>query len=110
MALRWNSEARLLDGLQRYGGGFHWDIPFSNNFPPWTNMRFLLRRDSTDLTYLIYPDRWELNALNSTWNSGVDHRLQRRLLRGTYPPGDAHRRHRCAPALRPGHRHQHRHR
>jgi hypothetical protein len=76
-------EARLLDGLQRYGGGFHWDIPFSNT-SLWTNMRFLLRRDSTDLTYLIYPDRWELNALNSTWNSGMDHAYNGRLLRGTF--------------------------
>lgn len=65
--------ARLLDGLEQYEGGFKWDIPFTNT-SLYTNAKFMLRRDSTGLTYLLYPDRWQLNALNSTWNTGVEHR------------------------------------
>ena len=65
--------ARLLDGLQRYEGGFTWNVPFTTT-TLYTNMKFMLRRDSADLTYLIYPDRWQLNALNSTWNTGMVHR------------------------------------
>ncbi|MBP9080095.1 MAG: M1 family metallopeptidase [Flavobacteriales bacterium] len=65
--------ARLLDGLEQYEGGFNWDIPFTKT-SLYTNMKFMLRRDSADLTYLLYPDRWELHALNSTWNTGLEHR------------------------------------
>ncbi len=68
--------ARMLDGLERYEGGFKWDIPFSGT-SLYTNMKFLLRRDSADLTYLLYPDRWELHALNSTWNTGMEHQWDR---------------------------------
>lgn len=65
--------ARLLDGLERYEGGFNWNVPFtSTSF--YTNFKFMLRRDSADLTYLIDPDRWELDALNSTWNTGMKQR------------------------------------
>jgi hypothetical protein len=72
---------RLLDGLQQYQGGFKWNVPFTTT-SLHTDMKFMLRRDSTDLTYLIYPDRWNLNALNSTWNTGVTHRYDRRKLDG----------------------------
>ncbi|HRQ83846.1 MAG TPA: hypothetical protein PLV70_01895, partial [Flavobacteriales bacterium] len=65
--------ARLLDGLEQYEGGFKWDIPFTNT-SLYTNAKFMLRRDSADLTYLLYPGLWQLNALNSTWNTGVEHR------------------------------------
>lgn len=62
--------ARLLDGLEQYEGGFKWDIPFSRT-TLYTNAKFMLRRDSTDLTYLIYPGLWEPGLLNSTWNTGA---------------------------------------
>ncbi len=64
--------ARLLDGLEQYEGGFRWDIPFTRT-ALWTNLKFMLRRDSTALTYLIYPGLWEPGALNSTWNTGITH-------------------------------------
>ncbi|MGV9011031.1 MAG: M1 family metallopeptidase [Flavobacteriales bacterium] len=76
-----NVAARMLDGLQQYRAGFKWNIPFSNT-SFHTDMKFMLRRDSSDLNYLIYPDRWNLNALNSTWNTGMDHRYGRRNLNG----------------------------
>ncbi len=68
-----NMAARLLDGLEQYEGGFNWNVPFTRT-TIYTNLKFMLRRDSTDLTYLINTDQWNLNALNSTWNTGVDHR------------------------------------
>jgi len=64
--------ARVLDGLEQYEGGFNWDVPFTKT-TLYTNFKFMLRRDSTSLTYLINPDQWALNALNSTWNTGVKH-------------------------------------
>lgn len=64
--------ARLLDGLERYEAGFNWNIPFTRT-TLYTNTRFMLRRDSLDLTYLIYPELWQVNELNSTWNTGVRH-------------------------------------
>ena len=74
--------ARLLDGLQQYVGGFKWNVPLTNT-TLYTNMKFMMRRDTSDLTYLIYPDRWQLNALNSTWNTGLEHRYDRRNMEGT---------------------------
>lgn len=64
--------ARLLDGLEQYEGGFRWDIPFTST-ALYTNLKFMLRRDSADLTYLIQPDLWQPGALNSTWTTGVTH-------------------------------------
>jgi aminopeptidase N len=74
--------ARLLDGLEQYEGGFKWDIPFTST-SVYTNMKFMLRRDSTDLIYLPYPDRWEVHALNSTWNTGMEHRYDWRKGHGS---------------------------
>lgn len=64
--------ARLLDGLERYEGGFNWDIPFTST-SVYTNLKFMLRRSNNDLTYLLYPDQWQAGALNSTWNTGITH-------------------------------------
>lgn len=64
--------ARLLDGLERYEAGFNWNVPFTKT-TLYTNTKFMLRRDSMNLTYLIYPELWPVNELNSTWNTGVRH-------------------------------------
>lgn len=64
--------AKLLDGLEQYEGGFNWNIPFSGT-SLYTNAKFMIRRDSTDLLYLIQPDQWEPGALNSTLTTGVLH-------------------------------------
>lgn len=65
--------ARLLDGLERYEGGLTWDVPFTQT-TLYTNLRFMLRRNSSDLTYLIDPELWNAGQLNSTWNTGATHR------------------------------------
>lgn len=54
--------ARHLDGLQLYGGGFTWT---STNGRTTFNAdaRYMIRRDSTDLTYLQYPGEWTLDRL-----------------------------------------------
>lgn len=64
--------ARLLDGLEQYEGGFLWNVPRTRT-RLYTGMKFMLRRNSTDLTYLIYPEQWQAGALNSTWNTGATH-------------------------------------
>lgn len=74
--------ARLLDGLEQYEGGFNWNIPFTST-SLYSNVKFMLRRDSTDLIYLPYPDRWEVHALNSTWNTGMEHRYDWRKGHGS---------------------------
>ena len=74
--------ARVLDGLEQYEGGFNWKVPFTKT-TLYTNFKFMIRRDSSDLTYLIYPDQWDLTALNSTWNTGVKHRYDWQKGNGT---------------------------
>ncbi len=65
-------QARLLDGLEQYGAGFRWQLP-DERTELFTGVKLFLRRDSSDLTYLLYPDQWELDALNSSWETGVKH-------------------------------------
>jgi aminopeptidase N len=67
-----NVHARLLDGLEQYGAGFKWQLP-NGSTELYTGVKFFLRRDSSDLTYLNYPGQWELDALNSAWENGVKH-------------------------------------
>ncbi|MBK6753371.1 MAG: M1 family peptidase [Flavobacteriales bacterium] len=55
--------ARHLDGLEQYGGGFRWrSLDDRTSFG--TDLRYFVRRDSADLTYLLYPQEWEYNALS----------------------------------------------
>lgn len=65
--------ARMLDGLNRFGGGFAWDLP-NGSTTAQAEALYFWRRDSTDLTYLLYPGLWELNALNATLNLSLRHR------------------------------------
>lgn len=74
--------ARLLDGLERYEAGFNWNIPFTRT-TLYTHAKFMLRRDSVQLTYLIYPGQWQVNELNSTWNTGVLHQYDHRAGNGS---------------------------
>jgi hypothetical protein len=41
---------------------------------PRPNSIYFLRRDSADLTYLLYPDQWELDRLNGALDVSVRHR------------------------------------
>lgn len=68
-----NVNARILDGLEQYGGGFNWQLK-NGRTQLYTGVKLFLRRDTSDLTYLLYPDQWELNALNSAWDIGIKHR------------------------------------
>ncbi len=65
--------ARLLDGLDRYGGGWHWDLP-NRKTEVQAELIYFIRRDSADLTYLLYPDQWELNRLNGALDVSLHHR------------------------------------
>jgi len=69
----WFLHARMLDGLNRFGTGFTWDLP-NGKTTAQAEALYFWRRDSTDLTYLLHPQEWELNALNASLNVSVRHR------------------------------------
>ncbi|HQW06069.1 MAG TPA: M1 family metallopeptidase [Flavobacteriales bacterium] len=73
--------ARMLDGLQRYGGGWHWDLP-NNKTEAEVELHYFLRRDSADLTYLLYPNEWELDRLNGAMDLRVRHKYSYGRSRG----------------------------
>ncbi len=68
--------ARHLDGLQRYGGGFHWDLPDRRTSAD-IRLTYFLRRDSSDLTYLLYPKAWDLDRLNGALDLGLTRTYER---------------------------------
>ena len=70
--------ARVLDGLERYAAAFTWDLP-DRKTTVRTSVRFLLRRSSDDLRYLINASEWEPDALNSAWDNSVRHRYDHRF-------------------------------
>ena len=67
-----NLHARVLDGLERYGGGWNWRFP-NERTEVSTDVLYFIRKDSTDLTYLLYPDLWELDRLNGRMDVGLRH-------------------------------------
>jgi len=73
--------ARMLDGLERYAAAFKWDLP-NGKTTLRTSIRFLLRRSNDDLRYLMFPDEWELDALNSAWDNSVRHKYDYRSGKG----------------------------
>ncbi|MCB0795618.1 MAG: M1 family metallopeptidase [Flavobacteriales bacterium] len=65
-------QARHLDGLELYGGGMEWRSE-SGRTRVAADIRYFIRRDSSDLTYLLYPEEWSLN----TWSGLLDLTIQR---------------------------------
>ena len=65
--------ARALDGLQRYGGGWRWEMP-NGRTTAQAELLYFIRRDSTDLTYLLYPEQWELDRTNGALDLSLRHR------------------------------------
>ncbi|MCW5899084.1 MAG: M1 family metallopeptidase [Flavobacteriales bacterium] len=65
--------ARALDGLQRYGAGWRWELP-NGRTEVRAEVLYFLRRDSTDLTYLLHPGHWELDQLNGAVDLSLRHR------------------------------------
>lgn len=70
-----NLHARALDGLERYGGGWNWLMP-NKRTEASVDLHYFIRKDSTDLTYLIYPELWDLDELNGRLDVGLKHRYQ----------------------------------
>ncbi|MEZ4739919.1 MAG: hypothetical protein R2818_11340 [Flavobacteriales bacterium] len=62
----------MLDGLERYGAGWHWDLP-NKKTEVQAEVLYFIRRDSSDLTYLLYPDQWDLNRLNGALDLSMLH-------------------------------------
>lgn len=67
--------ARMLDGLERYGAGWHWNLP-NGSTELQAELVYFQRRDSADLTYLLYPDQWALRALNGALDLTMRHRYR----------------------------------
>jgi hypothetical protein len=65
--------ARMLDGLQRYGAGWKWSLP-NGRTELRAEVLYFLRRDSTHLTYLLYPEQWDLDRLNGAVDLALRHR------------------------------------
>ncbi len=73
--------ARVLDGLQRYGAGWQWSLP-NNRTEARIEALYFIRRDSSDLTYLLFPDQWDLDRMNGTVNTTLKHRYSSGPTRG----------------------------
>ena len=65
--------ARMLDGLQRYGAGMTWALP-NGRTTASAELVYFIRRDSSDLTYLLYADQWEVDRLNGALDLSLRHR------------------------------------
>lgn len=42
----------------------------------YTFFKSMIRKDSADLVYLLYPEQWQVRKYNNTFNFGVDHRYK----------------------------------
>ena len=67
--------ARSLDGLRRAGAGWRWNLP-NGRTTAQAEVLYFLRRDSTHLTYLLYPEQWDLDRLNGAVDLSVRHRYE----------------------------------
>lgn len=67
-----NVGVRLLDGLEQYTAGFSFK-PKSQRTELYARLKYMVRRDSTDLTYLDHPAEWELDRLNGALDIGAEH-------------------------------------
>ncbi len=65
--------ARKLDGLQRYGAGWKWQLP-NGRTEARAEVLYFFRQDSTHLTYLLYPEQWDLDRLNGAVDLSLRHR------------------------------------
>lgn len=64
--------AKSLDGLQAYVLGFdRKDISGRNRV--YLFFKSMYRKDFNDLPYLLNPLEWQINALNNTLNTGIEH-------------------------------------
>lgn len=73
-------EARHLDGLQLYSGGFE-KFSDDKHTRAYAYFKSMFRKDTNDLTYLSFRDEWNIDSWNNTINLGVDHSYS--YVRGT---------------------------
>jgi aminopeptidase N len=66
-------QARILDGLHRYGVGWKWQLP-NGKTEVRAEALYFFRRDSTDLTYLLFPENWNVDQVNGVIDLGLRHR------------------------------------
>jgi aminopeptidase N len=71
------TQARFLDGLLLGRLGWEWKNP-SEKSTFYTFAKAMVRKDSTDLNYLIDRSGWNPDQVNLTWNAGMKHRYEYR--------------------------------
>ena len=67
-----NISVRHLDGLDCYSAGFEKRGTENKNMV-YVNVKSMIRKELSDLEYLLYHDEWSTNALNNTLNLGYEH-------------------------------------
>ncbi|MEW6467715.1 MAG: M1 family metallopeptidase [Bacteroidota bacterium] len=68
-----NFDVRLLDGLNLYQAGLD-KKSRSGKDRIYVSFKSMIRKDSTDLYYLLYPSGWQVNQLNNTLTLGLEHK------------------------------------
>lgn len=76
-------KARVLDGLEHYGAGWEWNMP-NNRTSVTAELHYFIRKDSTDLTYLLYPDSWDLDRLNGAFDVTLRHSYEAGIGSGAF--------------------------
>ena len=70
-----NFDVRLLDGLNLYGVGMEKKSKSGKDVVS-VSFKSMIRKDSTDLYYLLYPNEWQINKLNNTITLGLNHKYK----------------------------------
>jgi aminopeptidase N len=67
-----NFSLKNLDGLHSYLAGFEKHSQNNTN-KFYANIKAMVRKTSSDLAYLLYPNEWDANMWNNTVNLGYEH-------------------------------------
>lgn len=74
-------DVRLLDGLNLYSATIEKKSK-SGKDKVYLTYKSMIRKDSTDLYYLLYPNEWQVNRLNNTITLGLNHNYKYRYGNG----------------------------
>jgi hypothetical protein len=67
--------ASSMAGLNTYQGGFE-KAARNGKTSLYFHFKSMIRPDSADLAYLLYPEEWDVNRYNNTANLGLDHKYE----------------------------------
>ena len=67
--------ASRMAGLETYRVGLD-NVARNGKTSMYTFFKSMVRKDSADLVYLLYPENWTIAKLNNTINFGLDHKYK----------------------------------